>query len=100
MTAATPGAKRRMASASSNVIRGLFRVRSTSSSLMTIPRRSTRNASDPNCERIMDSTSSVMPWISETRVMIDETATTFPRVVRKERSLFARIAFSATRTIS
>ena len=89
-----------MASASSSVIRGLFRVRSMSSSLMMIPRRSTRNASAPTSDRITFLTSSVIPWISETRVMIEVTATMFPRMVRKERSLLAQIALNATRTIS
>ena len=71
-----------------------------SSSLMMIPRRSIRNASAPTSERITSVTSSVMPWISETRVMIEVTATTLPRIVRKERSLLAQIALSAIWTIS
>ena len=100
MTAVTLEANRRMASASSSVIRGLFRVRSISSSLVMIPRRSTRNASAPTSDRITVFTSSVIPWISETRVTIDVTATMFPRIVRKERSLLAQIALNAICTIS
>ena len=100
MTAATLGANRRMASASSSVTRGLFRVRSRSSSLVMIPRRSTRNASALTSDKMTSVTSAVMPWISETSVMIEATATTLPRMVRTERSLLAQIAPSAIRTIS
>ena len=94
------GLKRSTAAASSSVTRGLLRARSASSSLRTMPWRLMVKASAPRSERTALDTVAFMPWMSETTVMIDDTATMLPSSVNSERSLFAQIELSASFTDS
>src|SRR5689334_24568558 len=80
-----------MASASSSVTRGLLRVRSSSSAVRTGGRRWTVNASAPTSVTIAFETIAFIPWISDTTVTIDVTATMLPRTVMNDRSLLAQM---------
>jgi hypothetical protein len=90
------GLNRSIASASSMVMRGLLRARSMSSSLVTMPMRSTVNESAPVRDSTASATAAFMPWISDTTVMMDDTATMLPSSVSSERSLFAQMEASAS----
>ena len=91
------GLKPRMPSASSSVSSGLLRVRSSSSSLRMGGRRWMVNESAPTSLTMAVETIAFMPWISDTTVTIDVTATMLPSTVMNERSLFAQMACSAMR---
>ena len=55
------------------------------------------NASAPMSLTMAFDTIAFMPWISDTTVTIDVTATMLPSTVMNERSLFAQMACSAMR---
>src|SRR5262245_24386943 len=78
-------------------MRGLLRARSASSSLRIIPIRSIVNASAPRSDTTASDQVAFIPWISDTTVMIDDTATMLPRSVSSDRSLFAQIELRASR---
>src|ERR1041385_5888960 len=94
------GLKLRMASASGSVMRGLARTRSMSSSVRVRGMLAMVNASEPTCVTIAFETIAFIPWISETTVMMEVTATMLPSTVISVRSLLPQIVCSASRTAS
>ncbi len=74
---------------------GLLRVRSSSSSLRTGGRRCTTNESAPTSVTMAVDTIAFMPWMSDTMVTIEVTATMLPSTVMNDRSLLAQMACSA-----
>ena len=91
MTERMAGLKLRMASASGSVMSGLARTRSMSSSVRVNGTRSIVNASAPTWLTIAFDTIAFIPWMSETTVTIDVTATMLPSTVITERSLLPQI---------
>ena len=89
-----------IACASSIVTSGLLRWRSKSSSFCVMPMRWMVNESAPRSDTMASVTAPLTPVISATTVMIDDTATMLPSSVSSERSLFAQIDASASRTDS
>ena len=92
--------KRSTARASSRVMRGLLRWRSTSSWLRAMPVRRMVNESAPRSETMASDTAPFTPWMRATTAMIDDTATMLPSSVRSERSLLDQIESSASFTDS
>src|SRR3954469_16163157 len=84
-----------IAVASSRVMRGLLRTRSSSAWVRTIGCRWMVKLSAPTSDTIALVTYSFMPWTSDTTAMIEVTATMLPSTVMNERSLFDQIASSA-----
>src|SRR5262245_39083749 len=58
------------------------------------------NESAPTLDMIAVVTYAFMPWMSDTTVTIDVTATMLPSTVMNDRSLFAQMAWSAILTDS
>src|SRR3954468_799986 len=96
MTERMAGLKLRMASASGSVMSGFARTRSMSSSVRVNGTRSIVNASAPTWLTIAFDTIAFMPWMSETTVTIDITATMLPSTVISDRSLLLQIDCSAS----
>ncbi len=74
---------------------GLLRVLSSSSSDRTGGRRWMMKESAPTSLTMALDTIEFMPWISETTVTIDVTATMLPSTVMNDRSLLAQMACRA-----
>ena len=68
---------------------------SSSSAVRTGGRRWIVNESAPTSVTMTRETIAFMPWIRDTTVTIDATATMLPRTVMKDRSLFAQMDSSA-----
>src|SRR4051812_26044110 len=68
-----------------------------SSSVRVNGRRSIVNASAPTWLTMAVDTIAFIPWMSDTTVTIDVTATMLPRTVISERSLLPQIVCSASR---
>jgi hypothetical protein len=82
------------------IIRVARRASISSSSLVMIPTRSTRNVPAPTSLMMTSPTYEFIPWMSDTTAMIDITATMFPSTIMNERSLFAQMDESAMPTAS